>query len=114
MIINSKIKKIIFFVIFLVIFIYIIIPFSQKYYDFHKEKVLIKNKQNILQEELKNFNIEKIKFLENTSIFYSLSKKNIAKKIIEKIKTAKKNIYIELFLFTHKNIRQALLQAKKR
>jgi phosphatidylserine/phosphatidylglycerophosphate/cardiolipin synthase-like enzyme len=33
---------------------------------------------------------------------------------LEKIKNAKKNIYIEVYLFTHKNIRNAVLMAKKR
>jgi cell division protein FtsL len=70
--INSKFKKIFFFIIFLFIFVYLIIPFSKEYYKFHIKKEKINLKEKILQEELKNFNIEKIKILKNTKIFYSL------------------------------------------
>ncbi len=127
----SRIKILSFLFISFFIFIYLIIPFTQDYYDFHKQKIELKVKQNILKEELKDFSLEKIKILDNTKIFYSLSrnpspfrdslwkrekknKNDISKKIIEKINKAEKNIFIEVYLFTHKNIRQAVLQAKKR
>ena len=111
-------KRILFIFLSSIFLILVIFPMAQDYYDFHNKKKQIEKKENILEEKLKNFSLEKIKFLKNTDFFYSLDKienKNlVSKKIIEKINSAKKNIFIEVYLFTHKNIRNAIIQAKKR
>jgi len=40
--------------------------------------------------------------------------KNIIKKLREKIKNAKSRIYIEMYIFTEKDLRKELISAKKR
>ena len=107
-------KKILTTTIWIILFLTLAIPFSLEYFNFHKAKQEKLVKQDILKQELKNFSFETIKEIDDIEIFKTKTWENISKKIIKKIKNAKKNIYIEVYIFTNKNIRQAVIMAKKR
>ncbi len=111
---KKNFKIFLYFVAIIFIFYIAIIPLWKEYLKFHSNKnIFLENKKNI-SSNLKNFSKKNIKNIESINIFHSLKQKDISKKIIEKINNAKKNIFIEVYLFTNKNIRNAVLKAKKR
>jgi len=60
---------------------------------------------------MQNFSFKKIKKLENVQIF-STPEQDVLNQIIEKIETAKRLVYIEVYMLTEKRIEAALKKAK--
>lgn len=106
-------QKIFSAIVLIIIFIVFWIFFWKEYKNFQKEKAEQIKQNNEVLEKAKAFEIENIKILENTEIFYTPYEEllyNFTKKIDE----AKNEVLIEVYMFTEKRILQSLINAKKR
>lgn len=82
---------------------------QNEYINFHNE-----NKNNIQnQEELNNFSFDKIEYLSGLTMKTTPDIK-ILDNITNQIDNAKERVYVEVYIFTEKRIRKALINAKKR
>ena len=98
-------------IILVCIFILFSAIFWREFLAFQESKSIgIKKETKI---ENRNFSVEKIRELKETDIFTSPDEK-ILTDFVEKINKAKKEVKIEVYMFTEKRILQALKNAKKR
>ncbi|MDD3302180.1 MAG: phospholipase D-like domain-containing protein [Candidatus Gracilibacteria bacterium] len=86
--------------------------YAKDYVSFHSEEKLKQISQEQIKNDISAFSLEKIKDIENIEI-HKTPDKNLIKTISEKIKNAKKRIYIEAYIFTEKDFLSALTKAKK-
>lgn len=107
---KKKIFTLIFFVFFLLIFSF---WNSFEYLKFHQNNDELTKENLITEKKLENFSLENIKKLEKTDIFYTPDEK-VLENIVENINNSSKKIYIEVYMFTEKRIREALKKAKNR
>ncbi len=107
---KQKVFVSIIFFIFLLLFSYF---FWGEYIAFHKELKLQEIKKDNILKEINSFSLEKLDVLENVELKNTPSKE-VLNLILSKIKNAKNRIYIETYIFTHKQIRQALKEAYKK
>ncbi|MFA5917016.1 MAG: phospholipase D-like domain-containing protein [Candidatus Gracilibacteria bacterium] len=106
-------KKYLNSIIIILLFILFSIFNAREYFLFHSE-----NKKEVLniektKEKVSNFSFDKIRKLESLEI-YKTPDKNLLKTLVQKIGNARNRIYIEAYIFTEKEIRSALIKAKKR
>jgi len=106
----NKIISIFFTVIFITVFS--IFNFDE-YKNFHQHKNEIIEKQNILNQNIKDFNVERIKELKNIEL-YNTPNKELLTKIVNIIENSKKEIFIEVYMLTEKRIQKALQKAHKK
>jgi cardiolipin synthase A/B len=107
---KQKLLTIFFTVIFITVFS--IFNFSE-YKDFHTNKKNISEKQIKIKNNIKNFELNDIKNLQQTQI-YSTPSKSLLEEIVKLINEAKKEIYLETYIFTEKRIQSALIDAYKK
>lgn len=95
-------KLILFFFLFL-------FSCQNEYINFHNE-----NKKNIqIQEELNHFSFDKIEYLSGLTLKITPDIK-LLDDITNQIDNAKIRVYVEVYIFTEKRIKKALIDAKKR
>lgn len=100
----------IFIILFVIIFSFF---FWKDYFLFHQNNIEIENINLDSSECISDFSLEDLKYLSGSEVYYT-PYKELKDKIIEKINNAKDKIYVEVYIFTEKNIRQAIINAKKR
>ena len=98
----------IFIIIFLSIFSYF---YSEEYFNYHKNKQNLQTQNDLINHEISNFTLSKIRDLEKIQLFYTPNK-DLLNKIVEKINNAKTKIYIEVYILTETRIQKALKKAK--
>jgi len=81
-----------------------------EYFTFHKNKFETNKINSSSSESAKDFSIDKIKEIENISFDYSPSKE-LKNKIVENIDNAEEYIYLEIYMFTEKDIKNAIKRA---
>ena len=86
--------------------------YAKDYVSFHSEEKLKQVSQEQIKNDISTFSLEKIKDIENIEI-HKTPDKNLIKTISEKIRNAKKRVYIEAYIFTEKDFLSALIKAKK-
>lgn len=106
-------KKYISFIFIFLFFLIFSMFFWEDYFKFHEKTISITNSDNNSKNLISNFDLSKIQEIENVEIYYT-PYKELKDKIIDKINNAKNNVYIEVYIFTQKDIRQSLINAKKR
>ncbi len=108
---NNNLKKIL-TIIFIIIFIFLFSLFFWQDYKNHYEKIKIAqtSKQEVLIQA-QNFNLEKVKELQNLELYYT-PYKDLLNKLVWKIENAKKLVYLEVYILTEKRIQSALIKAK--
>jgi len=97
----------------LLILLFLLFSCQNDYTTFHNDK-----KNNLLQEkeideELKNFSLEKINYLSGVEI-RSTPDLKLLDELVSKIEKAKTKVYIEMYIFTEKRLIKALKDAKNR
>lgn len=97
-------KKI--FLIFCLVFLF---SCENEYTKFHEQKT--KNTQ--IQKEISDFSFEKIESLSGLTLRETPDLK-LLDDITQKIDSAQKRVYIEVYIFTEKRIKKALINAQKR
>jgi phosphatidylserine/phosphatidylglycerophosphate/cardiolipin synthase-like enzyme len=105
-------KKYLKSIIIILLFILFSISYAKEYFLFHSE-----NKKEVIniektKEKVSNFSFDKIREIEKIEL-YRTPDKNLLKTLVEKIKNAKSRVYIEAYIFTEKEIRNAVIKAKK-
>ena len=98
----------IFIIIFLSIFSYF---YSEEYFNYHKNKQNLQTQNDLINHEISNFTLSKIRDLEKIQLFYTPNK-DLLNKIVEKINNAKTKIYIEVYILTETRIQKALMTEK--
>lgn len=96
-------KKILIFLIFF------LFSCQNEYIEFHKEKEIEKQ----IQTKIDDFSFEEIKYLS----WLTLKKTpdlELLDELINKIDNAKFRVYIEIYIFTEKRLKKALIRAKER
>lgn len=88
--------------------------YGKEYWDFHSDKTSQKEQQILLQTSSDTFQIENILNLWETIELFSTPEDTLLDQIIQEIETAQKKIYVEVYIFTEKTLRQALIEAHKR
>ena len=87
--------------------------FGWEYKDFYEKNKAVENSQIELQQHLEGFSLDKIKEIENISIAHTPDIK-LLEQIVQKIDSAKEKVYLEVYIFTEKRIKEALKRAKNR
>lgn len=85
--------------------------YGWEYYNFHHTNYSLAQENKDAEYWMQNFSFKKIKKLENVQIF-STPEQDVLNQIIEKIETAKRLVYIEVYMLTEKRIEAALKKAK--
>ncbi len=106
-------KNLINFFLIFVIFITLSFVFWKEYFDFHKKQREINKNISQTIKKSENFKLNQVKDIKNTEVFYTPYPKLI-EKIVEKINSAEKRVYLETYIFTEKRIKKALKNAKNR
>ena len=106
---KQKLFPLIFTVIFITVFS---LFYFDEYYEFHQSKNELKIQKQYTQNLIENFQIEDIKPIEDISLFYTPDL-NLLDTIVEKIKNAQSEIYLQVYILTEKRIQEALLLAYK-
>ncbi len=97
--------------IFTVIFITVFSIFNfWEYNDFHSNKNKILENSLSIEKSIQNFELTDIKKIEDIELYHTPSK-ILLEDIVELIKNAKKEIYLETYILTEKRIQNALLEA---
>lgn len=99
-------------IIILILFILFGISYAEEYFLFHNEWKDQTKEAEQTKNTLSNFSFEDIREIENIEIFKTPDK-NLLKTIVKKIEEAKNRVYIEAYIFTEKDLRSALIKAKK-
>jgi hypothetical protein len=106
----NKLLSTIFSILFVIIFS--IYNFDE-YKNFHQNKVILGSKQLEVTKNLEKFKLEGIKELKDVQFYYTPNKYLISK-ITNKIESAKKEIYLEIYMLTEKRIQESLIRAYKK
>lgn len=106
-------KKLYFVWTFFIILIILAIFFWKEYFIFQKNVALEKSQILETKEKINNFSLKNIDFIEKTDFSYTPSD-IFFDEFLEKINSAKKEIFMEVYIFTEKRIFKSLLEAKKR
>ncbi len=110
---NKNFKKILSFILilfFLVLFSYFK---GWDFFDFYKQTKILEEQKKEVLIKASNFSLKKIREFNSVKFFYS-PYKNLIDNLVYKINNAKKNVYLEVYIFTEKRLREALVKAKKR
>ena len=106
----KKLFPYLFAVFFILVFSFF---YGWEYKDFYEENKSLENSKTELTQHLENFSLENINEIENISISHTPDTK-LLKAIVQKINTAKEKIYLEVYIFTEKRIREAIIKAHNR
>lgn len=106
----KKIFPFLFAIAFILVFSFF---FGWEYKDFYEENKNIENAQRELEKQLGDFSLENIKEIEDIEI-YDTPNKQLLNDIVQQIDSAKEKIYLEVYIFTEKRIREALKRAQTR
>lgn len=101
------------FLIFLSFVSFFLSSCENEYTKFHEKKINIEEKEVDLEKFLSNFDLEKIRYIENTKLFHTPDLKLLSD-IVELIDDSKEKVYLETYILTEKKIQSALKKAKDR
>lgn len=93
----------------LIFSLFFLISCQNEYVEFHQNKEI----QKQIQTEINNFSFEKIEYLSGLTL-RKTPDLELLKELTTKIDNAKSRVYIEVYIFTEKRIKKALIDAKKR
>lgn len=107
----KKIFQILCILTFFLIFWY---TYWEKYWDFHetvqKQEVFKSSSSKALSE----FRVEDISPLWDDILLWSTPSKELLEKLVDEIDNANSRVYVEVYIFTERDLRDALIRAHKR
>ncbi len=107
---KNKIFQILFIILFITIFS---LKYSSEYIEFHEKNFQLIKENKKLEQQIKEFNFDKIEYLDNTYLIY-WPDENPLNIIIEKINNAKEKIYLEIYMLSEKSILNSIINAKNK
>lgn len=99
-------------IIILILFILFGISYAKEYFLFHNDWKEQTRKIEQTKSTLSNFSFNDIREIESIEL-YKTPDKNLLKTLVKMITEAKKRVYVEAYIFTEKDLRSALIKAKK-
>lgn len=93
----------------LILLLFFLFSCQNEYVEFHQYK----KEQDFIQSEIQNFSLEHIEYLPWVQL-YSTPDLAFLDSLTTKIEQAQKRVYVEVYIFTEKRLRKALIDAKKR
>lgn len=98
----------------IIFFLFILFSFfyAKEYFLYHIWVEKINSNFIDIKNSLSDFSFDKIRELDWLEI-YKTPDKSLLKSLVEKIKNAKTRVYVEAYIFTEKDLRNALINAKK-
>ncbi len=111
--ITKKKSKLIFSLFLFVFFFVISVFYWDEYIKFHNNINYEIENNKIIQKKINSFSLEKINKLNYVDFKYTPNKE-VLDLIISKISNAKKRVYLEVYIFTEKRIRESVKKAKTR
>lgn len=103
-------NKIVSFVIILLFFVLISFFYWSEFINYHKNNFELEKINSQTIKKSNNFEIENISEIENIE-FYNSPSLELKEKIINNINSAENYIYLEVYMFTEKSIKEALIKA---
>jgi len=88
--------------------------FGESYWEYHKDKEAYLEFLGGTEKELQSFIPEEISSFEWNTKLHILPDLDILESFVEKIDTAQEKIYVEVYIFTEKDMRDALIRAHNR
>jgi phosphatidylserine/phosphatidylglycerophosphate/cardiolipin synthase-like enzyme len=95
------------------ILLFLLSSCSNNYTNFHDNKDNFTTSNSELKQNLSNFSLDNLREFENIEMKYTPDKKLIDE-IVKKIDEEKSRIFVEVYIFTEKDLQKALIRAKKR
>lgn len=93
----------------LIFFLFLFFSCQNEYIDFHQNKKIEKQ----IQTQINNFSFDEIQYLSWITL-KNTPDLELLDELTEKIDNAKSRVYVEVYIFTEKRLRKALINAKKR
>lgn len=93
--------------------LFLLFSCSNNYIDFHENKNNYTSSQVETKQKLSNFSLDSLREFESIEMSATPDKK-LLKEIVKKIDEAKSRIFVEVYIFTEKDLQKALIRAKKR
>lgn len=110
---SNKINKIIYWV-FIILFISTFSYFfGGEYLEFYKANQQLEKQNITLEEEIKSFSLDKVRDFESI-VFRSNPDTKLLDDMVVKIDWADNRVYLEVYLFTEKRIKEAIKKAYNR
>lgn len=106
-------QKVIYTIIFFIFLGISSFFYGDDYIRFLDEKNEIKQTPQIIQNEEKSFSFDSLQNIENARLF-STPDLNFLDFLVQKINASEKRVYINVYIFTEKRLKNALIDAKKR
>lgn len=99
----------------IIVFLFILFSFfyAKEYFLFHQNKSEIEKNIVKTSDLIKDFSLKNLRTFDDVEI-YKTPDKELLKSIVKKIDLSKNRVYIEAYIFTEKDIKNALIKAKKR
>lgn len=97
----------------LTLFLYLFSDVWSEFKDFRQSNIEYKNSVENSISKTSEFDLNNLKELENTEIYYT-PYLPLIDKIVDKIDSAKNKVYLESYILTEKSIKKALINAKNR
>lgn len=88
--------------------------YGERYWEHQRVQESFEKFQNIAKQNNRAFVPEQIQNLEGNTKLYVTPDTSLLTQIVREINTAESEIFLEMYIFTEKKIRQALIQAHKR
>lgn len=93
----------------LIFFLFLLFSCQNEYIDFHQNKEIEKQ----TQIQINSFSFDEIQYLSWITL-KNTPDLELLHELTEKIDNAKSRVYVEVYIFTEKRLRKALIEAKKR
>lgn len=97
-------KSILFFIL-----VFFLFSCQNEYVEFHENK----KSQDQIQEQIKDFSFEKIEYLSWLTMRHTPDTKFL-EELVSKIDSAEEKVYLEVYIFTEKRLKKAIIDAYKR
>lgn len=95
--------------LFLLLFLF---SCNNDYQNYHEEKQNLQTQNDELKSQISDFNLEKIKYLSWITLNSTPDTKYLDN-LVKKIENAKTKIWVEVYIFTEKRLKNALIKARK-
>ncbi len=107
---KQKLLSLVFFLLFVGVFGYF---YGDEYREFYEQKIEQSSQEVFVQDSISSFSLEDISEIQETQFFITPNK-DLLNTIVQKIDSAERRVYLEVYIFTEKRVFEALKKAQKK